>query len=323
VRAIEPLRVGDLTAAPGSCVRDALPIARLPTQGWLELPVAILNGAFPGPRVWLSAAVHGDELNGAEIIREIVESTDPTRMAGAVIAVPVVNVFGFAGRSRYTPDRRDLNRSFPGSSRGSLAGRIAELFMREVVMQCDLGIDLHTAAEGRTNLPQVRCDFDDKRLRALGRAFGAPVLLHALPARGTLRRAAQAKGVHVLLYEAGEALRFGRRAIRIGVDGVRRVMQTLGMYEWDVPAPTEAPVELADSRWVRAPRSGLFRSEIRIGDRVRSGQRLGTIGDTLGEASEPVVAPAAGMVVGGTVVPIVHQGDALVHLASRHRRGRT
>lgn len=312
---LDALQVGKLVATPGTCVRGDIPVARLPTQGWLELPVAVFNGAQPGPCIWLNGAIHGDELNGVEIIRELSEQLRPERLAGAVIAVPVVNVFGFVSRSRYTPDRRDLNRSFPGSRRGSLASRIAALFMREVVARCELGIDLHTAAEGRINEPQVRCDFEDQGLRELAGVFGTSIALHARPAKGTLRAAAAKHGVPVLLYEGGQAGRFDDDAVEAGLRGIKRVMRHLGMYAWRVTKPKLEQRAYTSSRWVRAPRSGLYRERVRIGAEVVEGDRLGTIGDTLGESNIDVRAPLSGKIIGGTTHPLVHQGDGLLHIA--------
>jgi predicted deacylase len=311
--------VGDLLAAPGECVRGPLPVAALPGQGMLELPVAIFNGARPGPRVWLSAAIHGDEINGVEVVREVAEAIDPAKLSGSVIAVPVVNVFGFFARSRYTPDRRDINRSFPGTPRGSLASRLAALFMREVASQCDLGIDLHTGGENRTNVPQIRCDLTDREQRRLARAFGAPVMLHNRPKKGTLRHACAQRKLPVLLYEAGEPHRFGRRSVRAGVHGIKRVMQALDMYAWRLEAPKHAPSEYWSSRWVRSPKAGLFRSANVLGKEVTSGEVLGTVGDALGETLVDVRAPFDGFVLGGAIGPIVHQGDALLHVASRRK----
>lgn len=312
---VDALRVGELEAAPGVCARGDIPVARLPTQGWLELPVAVFNGVAPGPCIWLNGAVHGDELNGVEIVRQLAEQLRPEKLSGAVIAVPVVNVFGFTARSRYTPDRRDLNRSFPGSKRGSLAGRLAALFMTEVVSRCELGIDLHTAAEGRINVPQIRCDFERPPLRELARVFGSSIVLHSRPGKGTLRGAAAKREVPVLLFEGGQPDRFDDEVVREGVRGIKRVMKHLGMYDWRVSEPSHAPVEHLSSRWVRAPRSGLFRPRVRIGAIIEAGARLGSIGDTLGESLADIHAPFGGQIIGGVTHPLVHQGDALFHVA--------
>lgn len=228
------MQVGGEAVPPGRRRELELPVARLPTDTWLSIPVVVLNGRAPGPTVWLSGAVHGDEINGVEIVRRLARTLDPRRLAGTVIAVPVVNVFGFVNESRSFPDRRDLNRSFPGSTRGSLAARLAHLFMQEVVSRSDDGIDFHTATDHRTNLPQLRCDLDDPETRRCAVAFGAPMTLHSRLRDGSLREAATSRGIPVLLYEGGEPVRFNEWAIRAGVDGALRVLQELGM--WDARA---------------------------------------------------------------------------------------
>jgi uncharacterized protein len=188
------------------------------------MPVVVINGKHPGPTVWLSGAIHGDELNGVEVVRRVLPRIDQRTLRGAIIAVPVVNVFGFVEQSRYLPDGRDLNRSFPGSARGSMASQLAALFMKEVVMQCELGIDLHTAAAHRTNIPQVRANLDDAETLALAKAFGAPFIIDARLRDGSVRSAATKRGIKVLLYEAGQIHRFDEEAVEAGVDGVLRVL---------------------------------------------------------------------------------------------------
>ena len=233
----EPLVFDERTIPPGSFERVDVPAALLPTHTTLHLPLTILNGVRPGPRLWLSAAVHGDELNGVEVIRQVLEHVDPGRLSGVVRAVPVVNVFGFIQQSRYLPDRRDLNRSFPGSRTGSLAGRIAHLFMQEVVSRSSHGIDLHPASLERTNSPQTRTNLDDPAARRMALAFGAPVALHANLRDGSLRAAAAKRGIPIVLYEAGAPQRFDDDAIEVGVRGVLAVMHDLGMLP-DDPSPT-------------------------------------------------------------------------------------
>jgi hypothetical protein len=273
-----------------------------------------LCGLRPGPRVWLSAAIHGDELNGIEIIRQVLASLNPRTLGGAVIAIPVVNIFGFLNESRYLPDRRDLNRSFPGSSRGSLASQIAHLFMTEVVQQCDYGIDLHTGAHHRRNLPQIRGDLEDEETRSAAIAFGAPVILHARLRDGSLREAAKRIGVHVLLFEGGEAFRFDVATIQVGYDGILSVLNELGMIRRR--KRKRVPVfESYTSRWGRASKAGLLILSARLGDRVKRGDTLGFIRDALGVARGPLRAPCDGVVIGLTTKALVNRGDALVHVA--------
>ena len=231
----------------------------------LSLPVTVIHGCEPGPRLWLSAAIHGDELNGVEIIRRVLEQVKPKTLKGAIIAVPIVNVFGFIEQSRYLPDRRDLNRSFPGSKRGSLASRLAHLFIQEIVSHSTHGIDFHTASNHRMNLPQIRANLDRPETLACASAFGAPVLLHSAVRDGSLRQAVAKRGIPVLLYEAGEALRFNEDAIQMGVQGTLQVMMHLGMVTGASTPPAQSQL-FRESKWVRASHSGIFRRVVELGE---------------------------------------------------------
>jgi uncharacterized protein len=280
----------------------------------VSLPVKVVHGREDGPVVWVDAAIHGDEVNGVEAVREVLTGLDPKTMRGTLIAVPVVNVLGFMNGDRYLPDRRDLNRSFPGSARGSLASRIAHLFMEEVVAKCEVGIDLHTGSDRRSNLPQIRGDLDDPRTRDLALAFGAPVMLHAKVRDGSLRHAAREQGATALLYEAGENLRFDDYAIQAGVIGVRRVLAALGMT--DDPQMAHPPSrECRQSGWVRARRTGFLRLDARLGQVVADEERLGSLVDTFGKTLAAVYANRDGVVIGRNEAPLVNSGDALVHIA--------
>lgn len=313
------LRIGDKVVPPGSAVRVDLPVARLFTGGWLSLPVTALHGARPGPRLWLDAAIHGDELNGMEIIRRVLAVLDPARLAGAVIAVPVVNVFGFVQQTRYLPDRRDLNRSFPGSVRGSMAARLAHLFVEQIVAKCGYGIDLHTGSQHRTNLPQIRAHLADPETRRIAEAFAAPMMYTAAEIPGSLRAAARKRGVHLLVYEAGEPLRFDESAIRTGVEGVLRVLAALGMWEASEGAAPPRSFEAEEAAWVRATRSGIFHHSAKLGEPVKRHQQLGYITAPWGDDAQPVKAPFEGIVIGFTSNPLVYRGDALLHVARRAR----
>lgn len=279
------------------------------------MPVVVINGKHPGPTVWLSGAIHGDELNGVEVVRKVLPRIDQRTLRGAIIAVPVVNVFGFIEQSRYLPDGRDLNRSFPGSSRGSMASQLAALFMKEVVMQCDLGIDLHTAAAHRTNVPQIRAYLDDEATLGLARAFGAPFIVDARLRDGSVRAAAMKMGIKVLLYEAGQIHRFDEEAVETGVNGVLRVLKAMDMGTWETPS-FQTPIEVRSTRWVRARRSGLMQLDVELSDEVTKGDVIGSISDALGSRSARITAPSSGHVIAFNQNPLVSQGDALVHLAT-------
>jgi predicted deacylase len=309
-----PFTIGTVEVAAGRRAKAELPIAHLVSGTPVTLPVLVLHGRAEGPCVWVSAAIHGDELCGVEIVRRVVASLQPSAMGGTLIAVPVVNVHGFNRGDRYLPDRRDLNRAFPGSPRGSLAARVAHLLMTEVVSRCTVGIDLHTGSDHRRNLPHVRADLDDPDTLELAEAFGPPIAVHARLRDGSLRQAATQSGAAVLVYEGGEALRFDETAIERGREGILRVLGKLGMVS--APAPDPGPVLLSRrSRWLRAPRSGIVHLESGLGDRVLRGDRVGSIVDTFGKQISRLTARAGGIVIGVTQHPLVDQGDAVVHVA--------
>lgn len=304
-----------MSILPGKHVDVEIPVARLPTGTPLSLSVAVVRGRHPGPCLWLSAAIHGDELNGIEIIRRIVRTLKPAALRGTVLAVPVVNMFGLLEQSRYLPDRRDLNRSFPGSARGSLAARLANIFMQEVVSHCTHGIDLHTAAVHRDNFPQIRANLQDPTTYDFAKAFGAPMMIHAGTRDGSLREAAAKRHIPTLLYEAGEALRFSEAAIQIGVEGIRRSLAYLDMLDLDTPPPTPPPLESHKTQWVRASRGGFWHRSVELGQAIAPKATLGYITDAFGDQPILVRSPIAGWVISHTQNPLIHQGDALVHIA--------
>lgn len=307
--------IGGLSVRPGAKGTVELPIARLATGSPVSLPVLVVHGRHDGPTVWIDAALHGDEVNGVEIIRRVLEQLDPKVLRGTVLAVPVVNALGFLNGSRYLPDRRDLNRSFPGSTRGSLAGRIAHLFLKEIVERCSVGIDLHTGSDHRTNLPQIRANLDDLETRRLAHAFAPPAMVHAATRDGSLRQAGTDAGATVLLYEAGEAWRFGETPIRVGVSGVLRVFAALDMIDDSEAPDAHEPMVCRGSTWSRAGKSGIASLWIELGDQVTKGQTIGRVHDSFGRRLGQVKAKADGIVVGLNLDPIVNQGDALVHIA--------
>ena len=314
--------LGGERIAAGSSTTVELPVANLYTNTPVHIPVRVIHGRRDGPVLWVSAALHGDEINGVEIVRRVLRHPDLKRLRGTLIAVPIVNTLAFLHQSRYLPDRRDLNRSFPGSERGSLAARIAHLFLKEVVGRSDYGIDLHTGAIHRPNLPQIRANLANETTARLARAFGAPLLLNSPPSDGTLRAYTTEHGIPVLLYEASEALRFDELAIRIGMRGAIRVMRELEMLprtrsRTRTRAPE--PVTAQSSQWVRAGTSGILRAQVALGDRVRKDQQIAVIGDPMGDDELPVAATTDGVVIGRLNLPLVHEGDALFHIAKVDR----
>lgn len=315
------LEIGGVKVAPGESTSVDIPLAAMYTHSNVEMTVHVINGRRPGPCLFVCAAIHGDELNGVDVIRRLLSYKQLNQLRGTLIAIPVVNVHGFLSQSRYLPDGRDLNRSFPGSERGSLAGRVASTFVRDILKNCTHGIDLHTGARHRSNLPQIRADLGQDETRNLAMQFGVPVVLDAKLRDGSLRETASDMGIPLLLYEAGEALRFDELCIRAGARGILNVMRELKM----LPArkrSTKIPeaVVADDSRWVRAPLSGVMRSRVQLGARVKKGAILGYIADPLGLNESPVKAPDEAIVIGMTNLPLVHEGEALYHLASFKRQ---
>jgi predicted deacylase len=316
----QEIRIGDTVVQPGTRAEVMLPVADLYTATSLAMPVQVICGRKAGPVLFVSAAIHGDELNGVEIIRRLLKRKSIRSIRGTLIAVPIVNVHGFLDQSRYLPDRRDLNRSFPGSAKGSIAARLANLFVKQIVSAADYGIDLHTGAINRANLPQIRANLDDPRTLELARAFGAPVIIDSRVRDGSLRGCAAELGIPTLIYEAGEALRFDETSIRAGLRGIFNVMRAIDMLPRK-SAPerlkgTVEPVVARSTRWVRASESGIVSNRARLGDRVVKGARLATISDPLGRREDVIHAPFDGIVIGRSNLPLAHEGDALFNLGS-------
>lgn len=280
------------------------------------MSVNVVVGRQSGPTLLVGAAIHGDEINGVEIIRRLLRHPTLTQLRGNLLAIPVVNVHGFLHQERYLPDGRDLNRSFPGSSKGSLASRVADKFVDQILSRCDYAVDLHTGARHRTNLPQIRVDLSNDQSRELGMAFGVPVLMHSRLRDGSLREEAAQRGIPFLLYEGGESLRFDEFSIRVGVRGVMNVMRHLGMLrKTRRKNPLPEPFISRRSTWIRANMSGVVRSFSTLGSRVSEGDLMAIIGDPMGDIETPLYSPEDGIVIGKTNLPLVSEGDALYHVA--------
>lgn len=312
-----PFEIGKHRIAPGARQTIDLPVSVLSDHTPVTMSVHVIHGRRPGPVLFISAAVHGDEVIGVEIARRLLRSATLDGLRGTLLVVPIVNTFGFLNRSRYLPDRRDLNRSFPGKPSGSLAARLADLFMREIVDRSDFGIDLHSAAIHRLNMPQIRVSASNEKTLKLAETFGAPVIMFSNLREGSLRQAAQQRGVDILLYEAGEALRFDELAARAGVAGILRVMHEMGMISRRVASRAKTkPLRSKSSVWQRAPIGGLMRVFKGTGELVSQGDVLGVIADPFGEVETELECELDGVIIGRTNLPVVNEGDALFHIAS-------
>ncbi len=311
--------LGGVRVAPGSRERVEVPIAKLYTQTPLHIPVEVIHGRRDGPVLLVCGGIHGDEINGVEVVRRLLRTRGLQRLRGTLLAVPIVNVFGFLHQSRYLPDRRDLNRSFPGSEKGSLAGRVAYLFRTQVLDKASHVIDLHTGAIHRFNLPQIRADLENSGSADLAEAFGAPIVINSRLSSGTLRDYADSQGVPVVTYEAGEALRFDEIGINTGVRGIRRVMRALEMLPKETRRQRKKPPKRSEvasnSTWMRAETDGIMRPIAGIGYRVSKGQKLAIVADPFGHSEVPVLSSIAGIVVGINNLPLVNEGEALYHVA--------
>ena len=319
------LIVGGVSIKRGESKSISLKVASLYDYTKLSIPLEVIRGGSAGPVLFISAAVHGDELNGVEIIKRILNKKVLSSINGTLFLIPVVNVFGFNNKSRYLPDRKDLNRSFPGSSKGSLASRLANIFMKEVVAKCSHGIDLHTGAIHRSNLPQIRASLDNPATKALAEGFGVPVIIDSKLRDGSLREAARKRKVLTLLFEGGEALRFNENVIKIGVAGCMSVMKNIGMLKitgGSKSNPSKKVFIAKESYWIRSPHSGISRFFKQIGSNVEEGELLAIISDTFGREKYEVIAEDNGILIGATLLPLVNQGDAMFHIATFRNTGK-
>lgn len=322
-----PLRFGGWEIPPGESAEIRLEVSELYTADPLYVPVTVVRGARPGPSLFLTAAVHGDELNGVAIIRSLLLDHDLSGLAGTLVAVPVVNVPGFLNQSRTLPDGRDLNRSFPGTPDGSFSSRLAHRIFQDVLERSDFGVDLHTAGGDRANYPHVRADLDHPEAARLAAAFGAPVVIHGKGPKGSLRRVATDSGVPTVVYEAGSSRVFERRFIDAGLSGVLAVLRHLEMLDAGAGAPPpsgrrSAPfqLEVKKSTWLRANAGGILDLRVSLGDAVKKGQVISINTNPFGRERNQLVSPSGGIVIGLTRSPLVHPGDPICHLARLRAR---
>jgi predicted deacylase len=318
---MDDLTIDGVAIAAGERKTIDVAVAPMYTHDDLSISVQVIRGRRPGPTLFISAAIHGDEINGVEIIRRVLQHRSLKSIRGTLIAIPIVNVYGFLNHMRYLPDGRDLNRSFPGSAKGSLTGRVAHTFVNEIVSKCTHGIDLHTGARHRSNYPQIRADLDDAQAFAMTEAFGVPLAIDAKIRDGSLRECAGDAGIPVILYEAGEALRFEEMYIRAGVQGVTNVMRSIGMLPKSRSKKLPSPPIISDqTSWLRAPESGILRTFARLGAKVEEGQVIAMVADPLGTSETPVTSPTSGVIIGRTNLPLVYEGDAVFHIAQYGRK---
>jgi hypothetical protein len=308
------LRIVGQLLKPGESSRINVRLAKLPSGTTIDLPVYIFRSKRKGPTILLSGGLHGDEINGIEIIRRLIDEDHLASPAkGSIVAVPVMNIFGFLNFSRDVPDGKDVNRSFPGSPSGSLAARIAYFITKNILPAIDFGIDFHTGGASRFNFPQIRYAAKDPKAFALAKTFEAPLILQSGLLNHSLRKEAFKMGKTILVFEGGESMRIDEEVVEAGMNGALRVLYHHGLLH-DQPPKGEESAHCEQSKWVRAKRSGIYKGQVHSGTLVNKGDILGVITDPFGEFSMKVKAPSSGIVVGHNNMPVVNQGDALIHL---------
>jgi uncharacterized protein len=319
----DKIKINGISIGPGERKLVNLRIARLPTHTDIDLPVHVIRGQKPGPVLLLTAGLHGDEVNGIEIVRRMISDNLLRPVAGTILAMPIVNVYGFLQNARYLPDGKDLNRSFPGSKQGSLARRVAWNLMNHVVPLADVGVDFHTGGASLHNHPHIRCVMSIPRNRELAKAFAPGCVLNAKMIDKSFRKAAHKIGKHIIVFEGGESLRFHEESIQAGMAGTRRLMRYLKMIG-ELPEPAGSATTatslthfFSGSSWIRARYSGLYRGSVNAGDWIKKGQLLGSITDPFGESDFKVTAPSSGFVVSVNRMPVVNMGDAIIHVARK------
>jgi hypothetical protein len=316
---VKAFEIAGMKVRPGRRKDLKIRISEFSTAAPVFIPVTVLHGSRPGPVLCVTAAIHGDEINGLEVVRRIRSEVDPRGLGGTLILVLIANPISFLAMSRTLPDGRDLNRAFPGRGRGSMASRIAGALFGKVVRLSDAVIDLHTATAGRVNLPHVRADLRRPRVRRLATAFGAEVTFDLEGEKGTLRRAATEAGIPAIVFEAGEPLRFQKPLIERGVRGIRNVLSDLGMAGYRRTPPLFRII-VKGRRWIRAVKGGILNLEVKPGDIIRRGETVAVNTRPFGTAVRRIRAPYAGLVVGCATVPMVFPGAAVCRLAPLGRR---
>ncbi len=309
--------IGKIQLKPGERKRFEIPIARLFDNTQMNIPVEVICGQKDGPAMFISGAIHGDEVIGTEVVKRILSRKELQKLCGTLVCIPIVNPFGYNNNVRYLPDRRDLNRSFPGSPKGSMAARMAHIFLTDIVEKCQYGIDIHSGSSHRINFPQIRLELKDKAEMKLADAFGAPVILNSGLRGGTLRKAANERGVKMLLFEGGEALRFDDHSITVAVHGILNVMHTVKMLSGEKTYASPSTVVTAkSSHWIRAQTSGSLRILKKLGSFVQAGELLGVISDPFGETLSEVKSLKPGIIISTVTMPLINKGNALFHIAT-------
>ena len=306
------------TIAPGTSQELNFSFAKLHTNTPIDVPIIVERSQYKGPTVLITAGIHGDEVNGIEIVRQLVSKGINRPKIGTIICIPIINIFGFLQKVREFPDGRDLNRSFPGSNSGSLAGRVAHQLMNDIIPHVDYCLDFHTGGSSRFNAPHIRIAKGSEELTELADVFNAPFILYAKNLKKSFRNACRKRNIPMLLFEGGKSNSIDPVVSNTGVNGTKRVLHHLGMLQakFKVSTPSQESVLITRSKWVRAQYSGMFRSLVKVGSFVNKGEVIGQITDPYGKINHRVRASNEGYVFNVNEAPLIYQGDALFHLST-------
>lgn len=305
--------INDIEIKPGESKSIVVNIARLPSHSSIDIVINVARSMEAGPTLLLMGGLHGDEINGVEIIRRLIDRQLNIPKIGTVICIPILNIYGFIHFSRYVPDGKDVNRSFPGNKNGSLASRIAYYLIKDIIPKIDYGIDFHTGGDDRSNYPQIRCMLKDSVNQRLAYAFHAPFTINSLYRPKSLRQSAAKLGKNILVYEGGESARFDEFAIEEGINGTLRLLNHLGMRD-ELPSPVVKNQIISSSSWIRAKASGIFVPKVRYGDFIVKNSVVGTLSDPFGDFNVQMKSRNSGYIIGLNHQPLAHQGDALIHV---------
>lgn len=314
----EPLVILGTPILPGEVKMLNFSIAKLYTSTQIDIPVIVSRSTEPGPTVLMTAGIHGDEINGVEIVRQLIARKINRPNRGTIICIPILNIFGFLNAERTFPDGRDLNRVFPGTKTGSLASRVAYHFTKKILPHADYCLDFHTGGASRFNAPQLRIRRGDDYLLSLAKVFNAPFTIYSNNIDKSYRTTCAKKGIPILLFEGGKSLESNKHVVKEGVDGAMRFLSHFGMLSesFEVPAPKRSSVLIEKTKWMRAQKSGLLHVKIECNKHVEKGEFLATITDPYGEMRHKVIAPNEGYIINVNHAPIVYQGDAIFHITT-------
>ncbi|MCB0458317.1 MAG: succinylglutamate desuccinylase/aspartoacylase family protein [Flavobacteriaceae bacterium] len=304
---------------PGESRELTFSVAKLHTNTPIDVPIFVERSLYDGPTVLFTAGIHGDEVNGVEIVRQLVSKGINKPKIGTTICIPVVNIFGFLQKERNFPDGRDLNRSFPGSKKGSLAAQVAYKLMNEIVPKVNYCLDFHTGGSSRFNAPHIRIERNDKELSSLATIFNAPFILHSKNLKKSFRNVCKKQGIPLLLFEGGKSNSIDSVVSNTGVNGSKRVLHHLGMLQkkFTVSSPSKSSVTILNSKWIRAQASGMFKSSVKVGQFVKPQEIVGHITDPYGKIHIWIKASGEGFVLNVNEAPLVYQGDALFHISTQ------